>query len=439
MNEEKEFLTEQTDELIETPEQPAEEIIEQEQVTEEYCEETCEETEQALYEQDLLDGEPEEVELTPEQLKDRVDELEKSNKRFRLATKILSISTGVCAFLMLVFLGGMIGILMAGKQTADFTGLEIGKSYKANIDVADYSALTYKNTYAAPTEADIDAKIKQDLTGTDYLKTVDVKDALVLGDVTKIDFDGYIDNKIYDNACAKGYELELGSNKFIPGFEDGLVGKKVGEDVTLYLTFPEDYSEESLQGKDVRFEVKILSATRKEYDELTDAIVKEVTKDAQKTVTAYKDAIYKELDETAKKEAESNAQNEIWTTIIEGSTLKKYPQNIYDRFVARLDKQFSSYYSSYGVSNLEGFMKANGMELKEYVEGQIIYEYAIYTIAADQGITIEDSDFTAMLAQNGVTTKEQLAQKAGLETWELESNMLYEKVTKFLYENATAK
>lgn len=439
MNEEKEFLSESIEENDEQlNEEIIEEIPENETVETEIMEEFAED-EQVLYEQDLLDGEPEIAELTTEQLAEKVEILEQSNQQLRRKNKILSVCSAVFACLMIVFLGGMIGTMLGGKQAEAFNGLTVGKSYKANIDLADYSALTYKNTYAAPTEADIDDRIRQDLKGTNYIHTVDVKDALRKGDVTKLDFDGYIDGKIYDNACAKNHELELGSNKFIPGFEDGLVGKKVGESVTLHLTFPEDYSEESLQGKDVRFEVKILSATRTEYDELTDAIVKEVTKDKQKTVTAYKDSIYKELDETSKNDAKSNAKNELWTTIANQTTLKKYPQNVYDHFVSRLEKQFSSYYASYGVSDLEGFMKANGLELKQYVEGQIIYEYAIYTIAAEQGLSVEEADYTSMFAQYGVTTKDELAQKAGVEPWELESSILYEKVTNFLYENATAK
>lgn len=440
MNEEKEFLSETEEQPVELTEQLLEEMPEDvtEEMTEDIAEEMTEELddEQTLYEQDLLDAEPE---PTPEQLKKEIEQLKSSNKRFRRSTKILSVCTGVCAFLMLIFLGGMIGVLMANMETAAFSGLQVGKSYEGNIEIADYSALTYEDTYTAPTEADVDAKIKTALANTKYLNTVDVTDALAEGDTTKINFDGYIDGKIYDSACAKDYELELGSNKFIPGFEDGLIGKKVGEKVTLNLTFPKDYTEETLQGKAVRFEVEILSATRKVYDELTDDIVKEITKDEYKTVSEYKDSIYKELDETAKKDAVSDAKNDIWSFIADNTTLKKYPQNIYDHFVSRLETQFSSYYASYGVKDLEGFMKANGLELKDYVEGQIVYEYAIYTIAAQQGLTVEEADYLSMFTQYGVSSKEALAQKVGVESWELESSILYDKVTEFLYENATAK
>lgn len=444
MNEEKEFLNETEEQPVEFTEQLLEETPEDvtEEMTEDVAEEMTEEfdDEQTLYEQDLLDAEPE---PTPEQLKEEIEQLKSSNKRFRRSTKILSVCTGVCAFLMLIFLGGMIGVLMANMETAAFSGLQVGKSYEGNIEIADYSALTYEDTYTAPTEADVDEKIKTALANTKYLNTVDVTDALAEGDTTKINFDGYIDGKIYDSACAKDYELELGSNKFIPGFEDGLIGKKVGEKVTLNLTFPKDYTEESLQGKAVRFEVEILSATRKVYDELTDDIVKEITKDEYKTVSEYKDSIYKELDEAAKENAKKDAYNEIWDTLLDGSQLKKYPQNMYDFFLTDADKTYSSYYSmyaAYGVTDLESFARIiMRMDVTSLVETQIAYHYITYTIATDQGITLTEEDYEYMQKQAGVETREQLKEKYGDEFWRFESDRLYTKVTEFLYENATAK
>ncbi len=442
MSEEKDILNELPEEE-ETLEQTEETLEQTEETVELPADEEAQEVDETvLYEQDLLDGEPEEAptyeEMQAEKPTLTYEELQESNFRLRRTNKILSIVSGVAVFLVLLCAGVIIGMFSAGKADEPFAGLTLGKSYKSNIVLADYSALTYEDTYAAPTEADIMKQIHSKM-GADHKKEIEVTDALQSGDVTNITFDGYIDGKIFESACAEKYDLTLGSGSFIPGFEDGLIGKKVGESVTLSLTFPADYSEASLQGKDVRFEVVINSAKRTVYDELTDALVKEITKDEYTTVTAYKDAVYAELETTAKSDAVNNAKNAVWTTVANGTTLKKYPQNIYDHFVARLEKQFSSYYSSYGVTDLEGFMQKNGLELKSYVEGQIIYEYAIYTIAAEQGITVEDADYNAMFTQYGVTSKEALAEKAGVEPWELESSILYEKVTNFLYENAKVK
>lgn len=440
MSEEKELLNELPEE---TPEQ-VEEAVETTAILEDEEAEPADET--VLAEQDLLDGDPEEIEAVEEPDEEpeppTYEELAADNQKLRRTNKILSVTSAVAAFLMLVFLGGMIGMMMAGAESKPFAGLVVGNSYKSNIKLADYSALTYTDTYAAPTEEALMDKIHTNM-GSEYKSEAEVTDALTKGDVVNLDFDGYIDGKIFDNACAEKYDLTLGSNSFIPGFEDGLLGKKVGESVTLNLTFPADYSEESLQNKDVRFEVKINSAKRTTYAELTDDIVKKISKDEYSTVADYKNAIYAELDATAKTEAQSNAKNELWQTLLDGSTLKKYPQNMFDSIVTDTDELYKNYYSSYasyGVTDLESFVKiVLRSELKPYIETQIKYHYITYAIAAEQGITLSDADYEAMLTQAGVADRAALEEKYGETFWRLESDALYTKVTNFLYENAKVK
>ena len=104
-----------------------------------------------------------------------------------------------------------------------------------------------------------------------------------------------------------------------------------------------------------------------------------------------------------------------------------------------MDQQYSSYYATYGVSDLEGFMKAQNLDLETYVKNQIVYEFSIYTIAAKQGITLSDEDFSTMLTTYGCSTKYELAEKLGVEIFELEASLLYEKVSDYLLEVATAK
>ncbi len=343
---------------------------------------------------------------------------------------------GLAALACLGVLGGYIAKDMASRP---FAGLSVGKSYASNITLPDYTTITYTDTYVAPTDEEVQEEINSDLKAKNHSKEIEVTDALQNGDVTKIDFTGYIDGEKYDNACGEDQELELGSDKFIDGFEDGLVGKKVGESVTLDLFFPDDYTEQSLQGKAVKFEVKIKSATRVVYDELTDAIVKEITDGEYITVDAYKKSVYDELDQNKKDEAMDAARNEVWTAVAQGCTLKRYPANMYNYYVNKLDAQYKNYYASYGVKNLEGLMQAMGMELKAYVESQITYEYAIYAIAARQGITLTDEDYEALLTKYSCEDKAALAEKMNIETWELDSSLLYNKVTDYLMEVATAK
>lgn len=414
--------------------------LEEDSVEEVPLEMDAREMETVLMEQDLLDAEPEPTpEEKVEMLTQQVEADQVLIKKNRTTITALAYTAGAFALAFLLSVGALIGMLIQQKGNEDFAGLVVGKAYSSNISLADYSNLTYTDTYVAPTDADVQAEIESKLAGTAYEIKADVTDELVEGDIVTLTFDGYIDGEIYDSACAEDYALELGSDAFIPGFEDGLLGHKVGDNVTLELTFPDDYSSEELQGKDVRFEVEITAATRTTYAEVTDAIAAEVTENAYTTVTAWKAALLDEMTATAKEDAESAAKNEIWTTIAENTKLKKYPDSIYDHFVQRLDKQFSSYYSYYNVSTLEEFMTYNGMDLAEYIEDQIVYEYSIYTIAAQQGITIEDADYTEMLTNYGCDTKAALAEKIGVEEWELESSILYEKVSDYLYEVATVK
>lgn len=419
-------------------------IIPDEEMVDLPVEESEEEIAQTLLEQDSLDGEtPAQFE---EQLFEEADEqsemivkMSAQLKKSQLMVKILSACVAGLALAFLVSLGMLASIMWQQPTQEVFEGLVVGKDYTSNLAIADYSAMTYANTYVAPTENDVMAEIRSDMVGTDYELKKDVTDKLQSGDSVTINFDGYVDGKIYDSACADNYELALGSNKFIPGFEDGLIGHTVGEKVTLNLTFPSDYSATELQGKDVRFEVEITAATRTAYAELSESVVSGLTEGKYSSVEEYKESVRAELDDAARADAEKAAKNELWNTLADGSTLKKYPDNMYEHFVKRLDGQFSSYYSSYGVSDLEGFMNANGMKLEDYIEGQIIYEYAIYTIAAQQGIVLEDADYASMMEQYKCNTKEELASYIGVEIWELESSVLYDKVSDFLYKNATVK
>ncbi len=442
-----------------------------EEPMDEFVVEVSEEEAEVLAEQDSLDGEPDgeydedteeetSEEIAPDPLEialesavdagkltldeadtvwTQVSDLGKALTKARGTIKKLGITIGCLVAALLISLAAVAGFVMKDQESQPFTGLVVGKSYASNITLPDYTTVTYTDSYVAPTDKDVEAKINEALVTAKKTSEQAVSGALQEGDVSVLDFTGYVDGKKLDSACATDQELELGSGKFIPGFEEGLIGKKVGEKVTLNLTFPADYSETSLQNKAVKFDVTIKSAKRTVYPALTDALVKEITEDKYATVAAYKAGLLEELDATAKQEAKDEARNEVWTNVAEGTKLKKYPKNMYNYYKNKLDEQYSSYYATYGVTDLEGFMTANKLDLDTYIKNQMIYEYAIYTIAAKQGITITDEDYTTMLTNYGCTTKAQLVEKLGVEPFELEASLLYDKVSNYLLEVATAK
>ena len=132
--------------------------------------------------------------------------------------------------------------------------------------------------------------------------------AIENGDTVNIDFDGYVDGEQFEGGQADGYDLEIGSGMFIPGFEEQLVGVKAGEEKDVTVTFPEEYHAEELAGKEATFKTKVNEVKYKEVPELTDEIANELDSEAN-TVAEYKENTRKRLAEQKETDAE-NAQKE---------------------------------------------------------------------------------------------------------------------------------
>ncbi len=169
---------------------------------------------------------------------------------------------------------------------------------------------------------------------SEYSTTVDVKDRAVKdGDIVNIDYTGKIDGKEFEGGSAKGSDLTIGSNTFIAGFEKGLIDKKIGEEVTLNLVFPEDYGKEDLNGKDVVFTVKINSIKEKTTPDVSDKMIEEKTDYA--TVKEFCDVKSKEI-----------AKELIWEKYVSSAKVNKYPKeetkNYYDQLI-NYYKQLAAY------------------------------------------------------------------------------------------------
>ncbi len=462
------------EQAAEAAEAPAEDVKETEgeaetPVPEEFSEEQAasEEDAQTLAEQDLLDGEaaedPEDSdevvaetldgvlneavengEITAEEAADiQNDVLEAVDTDGEIAiekpkSKALTITLCVSIAVLALVLAAWGGLTLYRKNADEpWNGLSLKKDYSKYIELVDYNALTYEDTYKAPTDEDVMEEIHSKMS--EYSKKETVTGEIQEGDIARIDFTGYMDGKEFEGGSGEGHDLTIGSGEFIPGFEDGLLGHKAGETVTLDLTFPDTYQKEELRGKAVTFKVKIDEVTRVTYDELTDEIAKDLSQGEQETAAEYKEAVRAKLDEQAKSDASSAVGGDLWKQIVDGSKLKSYPQKMYDYFVATLEKQYSSYYSSYNVTDLEGFMKANGIELDTYVKDQMKYELAIYTIARREGIEITDEDISTLLTKYGYETIEALLEAQKMQEFELNEYILYTKVTAFLTSTSAQK
>lgn len=178
---------------------------------------------------------------------------------------------------------------------------------KPEVKLGEYKNLTVEKQDRKVTDEDVDARIQRELEAQAEL-VIKEDEAAVEGDTVVIDFEGFKDGEAFEGGKGENYSLELGSNSFIPGFEEQLVGKKAGEDVEVKVTFPEDYQAEDLAGKEAVFQVKVHEVKAKELPTLDDEFAKDVD-DSVESLDELKEKYRKELTES-KEAAATEAKDE---------------------------------------------------------------------------------------------------------------------------------
>lgn len=168
-------------------------------------------------------------------------------------------------------------IVLAGMMVLSMTGCgnSKAKAYSKYVTLGDYKGIEYTKTVAEVTEDDIQSKLDSFVDG--LAETNEVTDRAVEdGDIVNIDYVGTMDGEEFEGGSDTGYDLTIGSNSFIDGFETGLIGHNVGEEVSLDLQFPDPYPNNTdYSGKDVNFKVTINKISVKTTPELTDQLVKD--------------------------------------------------------------------------------------------------------------------------------------------------------------------
>ena len=312
------------------------------------------------------------------------------------------------------------------------------------IKVGKYKGLKVDGYTVKVTENDIDTYIESTLESSPKTEKLEKGDAIESGDTLNIDYEGKVDGKKFEGGSNKGDELTIGSGKFISGFEDGLIGKTIGDEVELNLTFPDDYDSKELRGKDVVFTVKINSATRETIPEYNLDYVKENTK--YKSLEAYEKAVEKQLYKTKETEAVNTQKTELWSQALENTKVKKYPEeelNYYIQFNSdQIDEMAKTYgmkrkemLSSYGFGNEKEFKAINEDSSKMRVKQEMLIKY----IADKEELEYTDkekADLIADFEKQGYDAEAVEAQ-TGRELDEYAHiELLYGKVLDFLLEKA---
>lgn len=234
---------------------------------------------------------------------------------------------------------------------------------KPEVTLGDYKGIEVEKKEAEVNEEEITAEIDKAREANSRLITIEDR-ATEDGDTVIIDFDGYVDGKQFEGGYAEDYTLVLGSHSFIDNFEDQLVGKNLGEDVEVNVTFPEEYHVDELKGKSALFKVKIKEIQKKELPELDDDFAQDVSD--FDTLDEYKADVEKKILENKENQIKREQEDQIIEKIIENAQME-IPQQMIAAQTRQMTQEFAQRLQSQGLS-LEQYMQFTGLTPQKMME-----------------------------------------------------------------------
>lgn len=340
------------------------------------------------------------------------------------------------------------GLKIIGKPAISNVDLSDDKVLTLTFDVELYPEVTlgeYKNLSAVKetfiiTEEDIDGQIKGVLKRNG--RVIDVEREAQMGDTADIDFDGYLDGVPFDGGKSEGYELELGSHTFVPGFEEQIVGMNIGEEKDINITFPEDYTPE-LAGKDVVFKVKLNALSMTELPELDDDFVQDVSE--FNTVAEYREDTRKDMERVMQEQVDAKFRTAIMTKACDNMTVE-VPETMMQ---AKIDELIHSYAANFGLTDpkmtTEQISQMMGLDeeainatIRPAAEYQVKQELLLNAIVEAENIEVTDEeleDYIKGAAETVGATPDQIRKYFGDEY--IRSEFKKEKATKLVIESAT--
>lgn len=315
-----------------------------------------------------------------------------SRGRYDMNKKLL-IGSGVVVAIVAVI--AIILVFVNNKQSKEYN-YDLSKYVK----VGNYKGLEYTSQKASVTDEEVDAEIQRRLQKA--AKTENSKSGKVEnGDTINISFVGKIDGKEFEGGSSESTDITVGTTQMIDGFVEGLIGKNVGESVTLNLKFPDDYGKTDLQGKAVEFKVTINSKKKISVPKLNTEFVKKNSK--YKTVKEYKEGVKKELLNQKQKSIDSTVKQELWSRIINKSKAKKYPEKELNEAMSQANKLEESYKAqaqNYGMewetylktvmrTDKKGFEKLK----QEYAKNIVFNRMVMYSIARSENISLSNREY----------------------------------------------
>ena len=284
---------------------------------------------------------------------------------------------------------------------------------RPDVELGEYTHLGIEKKVEEVTDDDVMADIERARDRAARYVEVTDREAK-LDDQANIDYQGLLDGVPFEGGTAQGHELVLGSGAFIPGFEDQVVGMKIGEEKDLNVTFPENYHSEELAGKPVVFKVKLNSLREKEVPELDDEFVKDVSETAN-TVDEYKKEIREKLEKQAEERADAAFESEIIETISDNAKIDIPKAMVEEQIDAMLrDMELRMMYQGL---RMQDFLKYSGQTMeqlrdtyRQQAEDRVKTQLTLEAITKAEGIEPTDEEIDKELsrfAEQGKKTLEE--------------------------------
>ncbi len=260
---------------------------------------------------------------------------------------------------------------IVSSPTIEVTQIEAGKPFiftatvalKPEVKLGKYKGVKIDKIETEVTDEEVDAQLEKERENNARNITVDdrpVED----GDMTTLDFEGFVDGVAFEGGKGENYPLTIGSGAFIPGFEEQLVGAKIGEETEVKVTFPEDYQAEHLQGKEAVFKCTVKEIRKKELPELNDEFASDVSE--FDTLAEYREDVKKNLEEQKAKDAKREREDAAVKAAVEASEME-IPEAMLETQQKQMVDEFAQRITMQGIS-MEQYLKLTGSSYQQLVE-----------------------------------------------------------------------
>ena len=289
------------------------------------------------------------------------------------------------------------------------TQLEKGKPFvfeaevavRPEVELGNYKGVEVSKVDTEATDADVEEEIKK--VAEQNSRTITVEDRAVKdGDMTVIDFEGFIDGEAFEGGKGENYPLTIGSHSFIDNFEDQIIGMNIGDEKEINVTFPEDYHAEELKGKPATFKVSVKEIKEKQLPDIDDDFAQDVSD--FDTLDEYKADLKKKRAERKEAEAKKQKETEAIEKIVADSKMD-IPQAMIDTQVTRMAEDFAQRLQQQGLS-LEMYFKYTGLtaekildDMKPEAVKRIQNSLVLEAVAKAENIQVSDDEFNAELSK----------------------------------------